>query len=77
MIPNDKLEHFLHGFIIAFTVGWYSPPLGFVAAASAGYGKERWDKRGHGTYDLKDFYWTCYGGFLGSVTQAALRPLFL
>ncbi len=76
MIQNDKASHFLHGLIISFTVGWVYPILGFLAATAVGYGKEAWDRRGNGTFDPADFYWTSGGGILGAAIQAALVPLF-
>ena len=80
MIARDKKLHFAVGIAIAIVVGlalmWLpsrlnSVPaglLGAIAAAAAGWLKEKWyDARRpeKHTVDMGDFRWTLKGGFVG------------
>jgi hypothetical protein len=40
--------------------------VGVGLAAFAGWGKEQWDREGHGSYDVRDFWATAGGGCIGS-----------
>ena len=68
----DKQAHFWWGWAIAATC----VPLGnalFAATVAAvlGAAKEVWDKRGHGTPDVQDFFATAAGGVVGAFLAAS------
>ncbi len=93
-LAKDKQLHFLVGIAIAIVVGlalmWLpsrlnSAPaglLGAIAAAAAGWLKEKWyDARrpDRHTVDMGDFRWTMNGGFVGcallvGVVNAGIIP---
>jgi hypothetical protein len=54
VIAKDKLLHLVAGF--------FCGPL----APVAGLLKELRDRKGYGTYDPRDFWWTVLGGVLSS-----------
>lgn len=68
---RDKRIHFACGFIISLVVGFFLPLLGLFAGCVAGAIKEWWDSKGHGTVELMDFVFTCFGAV------AALIPSFI
>lgn len=67
----DKRIHFVCGFTIALVVGFFLPLLGLFVGCVAGAIKEWWDSKGHGTVELMDFVFTCFGAV------AALIPALL
>lgn len=70
-IPLDKAFHFLAGWAIAAT--FQSAPLVAAAlVAAAGIGKEIWDKRGHGTFELMDIVATLLGGIVGLMVSLSV-----
>jgi hypothetical protein len=72
-IPLDKAAHALGGWALVATLLPYAGPWwALLACAVVGYAKERWDRRGHGTYDPRDFWATNAGGVLALVTDAFL-----
>jgi len=71
-IPIDKQAHFWWGWAIAATLYPVSLWLGIFVAALMGASKEFWDKQGHGTPDIYDFYATAFGGVVGTVVCLVL-----
>lgn len=65
-IKTDKLLHFLTGYFIA-TILPIPAYAGLALSAIAGIGKELCDKRGHGTVERADFWYTVAGGVIGAV----------
>lgn len=67
MISLDKQAHFLGGYALAVTVGFFSPWVGLAAAVVAGAAKEGYDYKHPTTHtaDLKDLAATVLGGILG------------
>lgn len=57
----DKRKHFIVGFAISVFVGLFIPWLGLLLGCIAGFLKEWWDKKGHGTPEWMDFVFTCLG----------------
>ena len=57
----DKRKHFIVGFTISLLVGILFPLFGLLVGCIAGAIKEWWDKNGHGTVELMDFVFTCFG----------------
>jgi len=68
----DKQGHFWWGWAVSATMF----PLGFwfavFCAVLVGAAKELWDKQGHGTPDIYDFYATAFGGVIGTVVCLVL-----
>lgn len=63
---KDKKLHLAAGFGIAFLLSFLSPLFGFIAAVTAGAGKEVYDKLSKkGTPELLDFVFTVLGGLIG------------
>lgn len=56
----DKVKHFVVGFLLG--------PLSLPAGAL----KEWWDRKGNGTYDPRDFWWTVAGGALSTLIVVAV-----
>jgi hypothetical protein len=57
----DKRKHFIAGFLVSLFIGVFIPWLGLLSGCIAGFLKEWWDKKGHGTVELMDFVFTCLG----------------
>lgn len=57
----DKRKHFIVGFILSLLIGVLCPWLGLLLGCIAGAIKEWWDSKGHGTVELMDFVFTCFG----------------
>lgn len=57
----DKRKHMMYGFLISAVVGIINPWLGYAAGCIAGALKEWWDSAGHGSVELADFVFTCFG----------------
>lgn len=73
-IPLDKAAHALGGWALVATLLPHAGPWwALLACAIVGYVKELWDRRGHGTYDPRDFWATTAGGVLALLADAALR----
>ena len=65
---NDKVLHFIAGFVIAILVAYFTQPIiGFALAAIAGASKEMWDYYNGGCPDPADFIVTVIGGVCGSL----------
>lgn len=89
MIAMDKKLHIAAGLVIAVVVGLlFGAGVGLIAAAFAGWGKERWDKRqiakaeargeiAKHTVDKRDFWATVAGGLIGTAVVVAAGSLFL
>jgi hypothetical protein len=75
-IAKDKQQHALAGFLIGLLI---PAPWGIVAWYTAAIGKEWWDSKGNvnGTEDIKDVYWTCLGGIVGTILNTILLWLVL
>lgn len=71
----DKRKHFMCGFIIALVVGFFLPILGLFAGCSAGAIKEWWDSKGHGTVELMDFVFTCFGAVVALIPSFILHSI--
>jgi hypothetical protein len=65
--PIDKQAHFWWGWAVAATVYPFGFWFALLCAVFVGAAKELWDKQGHGTPDIKDFYATALGGLIGAV----------
>lgn len=73
-IQLDKAAHALGGWALVATLLPYAGPWwALLACAIVGYAKERWDRRGHGTYDPRDFWAGNAGGVLALLADASLR----
>lgn len=61
-IPTDKQLHFLVSGYIFYTLSLFlSPHIALAITLAGGWGKELWDKRGHGCYEIADFRFDIYG----------------
>ena len=71
-IPLDKQAHFMGGYIIAREVGQFNPLAGLIAACSAGWAKETYDKRHpeNHTADRFDLFATILGGIADGIAAA-------
>lgn len=58
---KDKVLHFVCGFVIAYIIGIFIPLLGLAIGCIAGLLKEFWDSKGHGTVEIMDAIFTCFG----------------
>ena len=69
MIGQDKILHFILGFMISVIFGVLigSSSLGGLAGIGAGAAKEAWDAMGHGTAEEADFVATGLGATLGTI----------
>lgn len=73
-IPLDKAAHALGGWALVATLLPYVEPFwALLVCAVVGYAKELWDRRGHGTYDPRDFWAGNAGGVLALLVDCALR----
>lgn len=67
-IPLDKQAHLLAGAAIALAAGYFFPVwIALTFAVGVGALKEIYDSyhpKNH-TVDIKDFWWTAFGGCLG------------
>ena len=67
-IPNDKMLHFLCGFLCALVVSAFSTPYyGFASAVLIGVAKEVYDFFKYGAFDKKDLFATLLGGLLAAL----------
>lgn len=73
---RDKRIHFVCGFIISLVVGILIPFLGLFFGCVAGAFKEWWDSKGHGTVELMDFVFTCFGALVALIPSFILNQLF-
>jgi len=76
MFGQDKMLHFVIGFMIAVIVGILvgSSSIGGITGITAGAAKEAWDAMGHGTAEEADFVATGLGAVLGTiVTEEVLQ----
>ena len=73
--PIDKQAHFWWGWAMAATLYPLGLWFAICTAALLGAGKEVWDKRGHGTPDVKDFAATALGGAVGGLCCLVLTSL--
>lgn len=68
-MTKDKLYHLIAGFVIAISIGLFSPILGLVIAVLAGIVKDVvWDlylKKG--TFEVLDIFATVVGATIGTV----------
>lgn len=72
-IPIDKAAHALGGWALVATLRPYVGPWwAMLACALIGYAKERWDRRGNGTYDPRDFWAGNVGGVLALASDLVL-----
>jgi len=69
----DKQAHFYSGWALSATLFPYMGWPVVLAVAALGYAKERWDRQGHGTYDLKDLYATALGGLVGCILHTIMQ----
>ena len=59
----DKRKHFIIGFLITLLVGaLVNQWIGLGITIIAGFIKERWDSKGHGTVEAWDIIFTALGG---------------
>jgi uncharacterized protein YfiM (DUF2279 family) len=75
-VPFDKANHAIYGLLIylcvlAVALMFHAHPAtaaagGFFVSLSAGWAKELYDRRGHGTHDLYDALATALGGAAGA-----------
>ena len=70
--PIDKQAHFWWGWAIAATLFPFGSWIAIFFAMLLGGIKELWDKQGHGTPDIYDFYATAFGGVVGTVVCLVL-----
>ncbi len=74
-MTKDKLYHLIAGFVIAISIGLFSPILGLVAAVLAGIAKDVvWDlylKRG--TFELLDILATAVGAVIGAIVSTTIN----
>jgi hypothetical protein len=73
LMINDKALHFVYTAMGAFATSLLvSSGRGLIISTliwcGIAYGKELYDKKGNGTYDLKDFYVSCLGAVLVSLS---------
>lgn len=67
-ISNDKMLHFLCGFLCALVVSAFSTPyLGFASAVLIGVAKEVYDFFKDGAFDSKDLLATLIGGSMAAL----------
>lgn len=67
---KDKLYHLIAGFAIAFSVAFWRPEIGLIAAMAAGILKEVYDKYGKKTEaDPLDTIATTVGGVIGAIAS--------
>ena len=71
----DKQAHFWWGWSISATLYQVDLWFAILVAALMGAAKEVWDKRGHGTPDVKDFAATALGGAVGGFCCLLLTSL--
>ncbi len=71
----DKQAHFWWGWSISATLYQVDLWFAILVAALMGAAKEVWDKRGHGTPDVKDFAATALGGAVGGLSCVLLTSL--
>jgi len=69
MFGQDKILHFILGFMIATIIGVLvgSSSFGGLTEIGAGAAKEAWDAVGHGTAEEADFVATGLGAVLGTL----------
>ena len=75
-LPNkDKLYHLIAGFVIAISIGLFSPMLGLIIAVLAGIAKDVvYDlllKKG--TFELLDIFATAVGGVIGAIVATTIN----
>jgi hypothetical protein len=62
LLTNDKFQHFVYGVAIYATLVPMGVPVAFVLLSLIALGKEIYDKKGYGTYEVKDALFTVAGG---------------
>lgn len=74
---KDKLYHLVAGFAIAFSVAFWRPEIGLIAAMAAGVLKEVYDKYGKKTEaDPLDTIATTVGGIVGAAVSILIQNIF-
>ena len=70
-LQTDKILHFLAGISITAIFGIFLGSIaGFFFGIAAGIGKEIYDKRSYGDFNVQDFYFTVLGSGLMAVLIA-------
>lgn len=72
----DKRFHFVAGFLISLLFGIILAPwVGLSVGIAAGAIKEWWDSKGHGTVELLDFVFTCFGALSAFLVALIIHHL--
>lgn len=72
----DKRFHFVAGFLISLLFGIILAPwVGLSVGIATGAIKEWWDSKGHGTVELLDFVFTCFGALSAFLVALIIHHL--
>lgn len=79
MISEDKILHFIAGFIIAFISNFFIKHTYAISLSGiAGIGKETYDyyHPANHTVEMNDFLATLFGGICGAIVSNIFKRLF-